>query len=140
MLPTGCCQMARGETAFRADPELMLLEGVVVSVMADGNRLSALVDTGAAISCIDIATAELLGWREVEGATVVGVTSEGRFPAFEGRLDVPILRAGIPSPIQGLPLGPESGFTCRVIIGRDVLGKFEMCVNWVTGEVRFLRP
>jgi len=101
-----------------------------------GRRGLALLDTGAGISCIDIAFAASLQLSEKGMHKVTGATSAGEYPKFRADLHVPQLDIAVPSPVVGLPLR-RMGHPWDAIIGRDILCQFEMTVNGKTGLILF---
>ena len=84
-------------------PSVILLVGPAIQIEVAGNRLNALLDTGAAASHIDIETALGLGLAEVGTHLAAGVTGRGAYPTFEADLYIPPLDITIPGPIPGLP-------------------------------------
>ena len=129
--------MLRWGRIYTIDPSLYQKEGVTLYVLANDQRLTALVDTGAGSSVIDQDIAQQLGWNPGGLYTARGVTSTGSHPVFHREMIIPFLGETIGPPVRGLPL-VANGFQ-QAIIGRDVLSKYEFSVNGRTGEVRFNR-
>lgn len=112
--------------------------GAYIIVEVAGVMGSALLDTGAAFSVIDIATAQDLQLEEdLEPFEAVGATGGGTYPRFLTDLHIPALGFTIPSPMPGLPLR-ENEHPWIAIIGRDVLCQYEFTVNGQTGLIRFV--
>ena len=100
---------------------------------------SALLDTGASFSAIDISTARDLHLPENEAPHyAVGATGRGQYPRFQVNLGIPLLGFTVTGPIRGLPL-TEHGLRWPAIIGRDVLCQYEFAVNGQTGLIRFTK-
>jgi hypothetical protein len=131
--------MANFHRSFDVHPMLMQSEGIPITVLADGKKLSALLDTGATKSSIDIAQARHLHWDEQGTHQTRGIDSQGTYPRFVGDLVIPLLGETVPAPIDGLPLSRHN-FPWAAIIGRDVLCKFAIHIDGINGQVTFTRP
>ena len=121
---------------YRVSPELLRQDGPPIHIVVAGRGGLALLDTGAYISCIDIAFATSMQ-LPVEGThEVTGVTGTGEYPQFRADLYLPQLDITVHSPIIRTPLR-QMGHPWDAIVGRDVLCEFEMAVNGKTGLIRF---
>ena len=125
-----------GTAEYYVDPEQLAEDGPGISVVVAGRQVSALLDTGAAFSGIDITTARRLGLPEAGTRDITGVTGEGTYPNFRTTLVIPILGTTVTPPITGLPL-LDYGLPWEAIIGRDVLCSYELTINGRTGLIRF---
>lgn len=113
--------------------------GPYILVEVAGELGSALLDTGAAFSVIDITTAQDMQLEEDrEPYQVIGATGDGTYPRFLADLHIPTLGFTIPSPMPGLPLR-DNEHPWIAIIGRDVLCRYEFTVNGQTGLIRFIK-
>ncbi len=113
---------------YRVSPELLRWDGPPIGVVVAGRAGLALLDTGAGISCVDIAFAASLQLSEEGTHEVTGATGTGAYPKFKTDLYVPPLKVAVSSPIVGVPLR-RMGHPWDAIIGRDVLCQFEMTVQ-----------
>ena len=119
------------------DPNTLLRSGPYVHIELKGQRLLALLDTGAGRSSIDLTVAHLFGLRPSgPPQPVSGVTSKGMFPPFNIQARILSLGIDFPSPAQGLPL-LQNSFIFSAIIGRDVLCQYELTIVPRTGLIRF---
>ncbi len=124
---------------YTIHPSYILEKGPPIVVQISGRPFLALLDTGSSRSVIDIAAARNMQLVEDDKPfDVIGATGRGRYPQFRASLYIPMLELTIPSPIPSLPLR-ESGLAWAVIIGRDVLCRYEFTVNGQTGLIRFAR-
>ena len=111
--------------------------GPPIVIVAGGQRLVALIDTGASDSSIDITIARYLHWDEDGTHQAIGIDSQGDYPRFVGEFTVPLLNETIGPPINGLPLSKHNS-PWAAIIGRDVLCKFELRIDGNTGQITFV--
>ena len=126
-----------GAVEYTFDPTYIREAGPPIGVQIGDRTFLGLLDTGASRTVVDIAIArnmQLVEDDEPQG--MIGATGRGTFPQFQVHLHIPILELTIPSPIPGLPLR-ENGHLWPVIIGRDVLCRYEFSVNGQTGSIRF---
>ena len=125
---------------YSIPPAEIMRRGPYILVEIGGGPASALLDTGASFSAIDIATARDLQLPEdANYHHAVGATGGGTYPRFQVNLHIPLLRFTVSGPIRGLPL-TEHGVRWVAIIGRDVLCQYEFTVNGRTGLIRFVSP
>ena len=129
--------MITGPVQYRVSPELLRWDGPPIRVVVAGRGGLALLDTGAGISCIDIAFAASLKLSEQGTHEVTGATGTGEYPRFRADLYVPPLDVAVPYPIVGVPLR-RMGHPWDAIVGRDVLCQFEMTISGKTGLIRFV--
>ncbi len=125
------------QVEFYVNPAQLLDDGPSIFVAVAGSQLTALLDTGAPFSGIDIGTARSLGLPEAGTRDITSATGEATYPNFSATLAIPGLGATVPSPVIGLPL-LEYGHPWRAIIGRDVLCSYELTINGRTGLIRFV--
>ena len=122
---------------YSISPARIRRRGPPILVEINGEASSALLDTGASFSAIDIATAREMQLEEdAESHRAIGATGRGTYPRFRVDLNIPALEFTVPAPIRGLPL-TEQGHRWVAIIGRDVLCQYEFTVNGQTGLIRF---
>ena len=121
---------------YHIDPDYMRVLGPFILVQVGTGQGTALLDTGAYMSSIDIDFAQSLRLPEEGTHSTRGATGEGTYPQFRADLHIPMLETRIQPPIGGLPL-KSLGHPWDAIIGRDVLCQFEMTVNGTTGLIRF---
>ena len=111
-------------------------QGFTIGVEIAGEKLNALLDTGAAFSGIDIGAARDLNLTEGRHRQVIGVTGRSSYPTFIADLVVPILELTLPGPLVGLPLRSNM-IPLDAIVGRDVICRYEFTMNASTGIIRF---
>ncbi len=99
-----------------------------------GAKYSALVDTGAKRTSVDIDVAENLGFTVetwIEASTAAGVT---RLPVYkEAMIHVPCIGELRSLNLVGANLRPEHSHD--VLIGRDLLAEYQMIYDGRTGRV-----
>lgn len=122
---------------FRTDPASFIeTYGPAIDIEVAGSRLTALLDTGAAFSGIDISKARELDLVEGGSHDVVGVTGRGTYPMFIADLLVPRLGLTLQGPLPAFPLR-QNHLWCSAIVGRDVICRYEFTINARTGLIRF---
>lgn len=105
---------------------------------------NALVDTGARVCCIDERLAARLalipvGRKIVRAANVQGKRPTRMFRAFiQAQGDGPTLLS--PWRFMAFPIRENMGPDFQVIIGRDVLQRFVLRYDGLTGSVRLTKP
>ena len=97
----------------------------------------AMVDTGARITVIDIEYARELGLEEDGTHRITGATGVAEYPRFKADVEVPWLNATVYSPVGGAPLRTNN-IPWNALIGRDVILRFELRVDGMTGMITFL--
>lgn len=107
-----------------------------------------LVDTGAAITCVDVAVLESLGLQPVDYTTLYGVNRRAdRYPVYRCVLDMPLERKGGKSrmaPFQivvaGLPQHAGAGPNHNGLLGRDFLKRFRFAYDGPSGRFVIFVP
>ena len=101
-----------------------------------GGRYLALIDTGARVSCIDVALAEALGLAIVDGArrNVAGILGPGVSDVYLARISIPELSVSIAGRFTGAYLS-EGEQIHHALIGRDILKNFTMAYDGRAGIV-----
>lgn len=110
--------------------------GPVIRIDVQGREGTALLDTGATWSSIDIDLAESLSLPRGQSRETAGATGRGTFPTFVTDLNIPVLGFTLTGPVPGLPLR-ANGHGLDAVIGRDVICRYEFTMNANTGMIRF---
>lgn len=127
----GEVRLAQGVMPGQTDPATnLLVNGAIVQMEvvnpggSGGQTYSAMVDTGASITCINIGLARQIGLQQVSSTLLGGVGGQMespiyaaaiRIPQFEVVLD-PVQIAGVQNPLPGVD----------ILIGRDILRYLHM--------------
>lgn len=98
------------------------------------NKIPALIDSGARISCIDIDLAGRLSLQPVDIRPTAGVHGEQDTEFFLVEIHVPVLEFTESGLLAGLPL-QGSGFYHTVLLGRDFLQSVHMAYGGHSGTV-----
>ncbi len=96
--------------------------------------LPALVDTGAATTCIDASLAATLNLPVINQRIVSGVHGEGVVNVHSGSIHVPALDAVFSGAFVGAYLA-AGGQPQSAILGRDFLRHFRLTYDGITGAV-----
>ena len=96
--------------------------------------LLAIVDTGAAVSCIDSALAIELGLPVADRQDVAGVHGAQAVNLHAGQMYVPLLKYTLHGLFHGVHLS-DSGQPHAALIDRDFLRDFTMNYDGRTGAV-----
>ena len=110
--------------------------GPVIRIEVEGREGTALLDTGATWSSIDMDLAESLSLPQGQSRETAGATGRGTFPTFGTDLYIPVLGFTLTGPVPGLPLR-ENGHDLDAVIGRDIICRYEFTMNANTGLIRF---
>jgi hypothetical protein len=100
----------------------------------------ALVDTGAASTCVDFSLIEELGLLPKGDSSITSPTTRGQaaiVPVFDIQLQLigpPHATASPALPVLGMDL---SGLRVRVLLGRDVLGRCLLVYNGPSDQFTF---
>jgi predicted aspartyl protease len=116
-----------------------------VEVVIAGQRVKALLDTGAQYSVIDRALVEHLGLGEGFDLPMIaygvgGQPQAGRGVSLDlrlGQLDIPNLRAAI---LDLGPLASEAGLGAQVVLGQDLFSVVVMELDLKGRRVRLIDP
>ncbi len=128
----GEVRLAQGVMPGQADPSTNLaVNGAIVQVQVgqpgqpgSGQTFTAMIDTGASISCINISLAQQLGLQQVSSTQLGGVGGSSEAPIYAAALSVPqfgvtvdpIQIAGVQNPLPGVDM----------LLGRDILRSLHM--------------
>ena len=97
----------------------------------------ALLDTGAAMSIIDIDLAQALHYPPTSDKMPIGGVGQGEeHPTFEIDVHIPDLGRDVPKPIASGPL-IRSRLAFVFIIGRDVLLDYILTIDGPNRTIRF---
>ncbi len=99
-----------------------------------GDQHAALIDTGAAGSCIDERLAQRLGLPEVDRLTISGVSGPTDAARYAAQMRVPELGITLHGVFSGVRLA-EGGHPYVALLGRDLLQHFTMTYMGSTGRV-----
>jgi predicted aspartyl protease len=94
----------------------------------------ALVDTGAAASCIDDQLANNLGLPVIDQKPISGTIGSHTANIYLAQVNVPALQRTIYGPFAGVHL-VAGGQRHAALIGRTFLRYFKMTYNGLTGDV-----
>jgi predicted aspartyl protease len=124
--------MGQGVQPSSGDPARdLLVNGAIMQVQVSvpgagggGQTFTAMIDTGASISCINISLAQQLGLQQVSSTLLGGVGGQMESPIYAAALHVPqfnvtvdpIQIAGVQNPLPGVDM----------LIGRDVLASLHL--------------
>ena len=95
---------------------------------------SALIDTGASVSCIDDDLARKLELPAVAVRTIAGVTGAATYFEYSAQIFVPELSKLVYGEVVGVNLA-EIDRAYRVLLGRDFLQYCRMVYDGIAGEV-----
>ena len=123
---------------YRLEPEDIERSGVMIPILVRESTGVAMVDTGARITVIDIEYAHELGLEEDGTHRITGATGAGEYPRFRTDIEVPWLNVTVPSPVGGAPLRTNN-IPWNALIGRDIILRFELRVDGMTGMITFLK-
>lgn len=128
----GEVRLAQGVMPGQADPATNLaVNGAIVQVQVGnpgapgaGQTYTAMIDTGASISCINISLAQQLGLQQISSTQLGGVGGSSEAPIYAAALSVPqfgvtvdpIQIAGVQNPLPGVDM----------LLGRDILRSLHM--------------
>ena len=107
-----------------------------VNIPGSDYPLPALLDTGAAMSVIDVDLALAFYSPTSEALTIGGVGQGDEHPTFDIDVYIPDLSRYVPKPIAGAPL-IRSGIAFTFIIGRDVLLDYILTIDGPNGAISF---
>ncbi|MYC29770.1 MAG: hypothetical protein F4X65_06750 [Chloroflexi bacterium] len=110
--------------------------GPVIRINVQGRDGTALLDTGAAWSSIDLDLAESLLLPRGQSHETVSATGRGTFPTFGTNMYIPVLDFTVNGPIRSLPLR-GIGHELDAVVGRDVICRYEFTMNAASGVIRF---
>ena len=96
----------------------------------------ALIDTGAAMSVIDVDLAEALFVATSNTQAIAGLGQGKKFPTFNIDVRIPDLNRYVPKPIASGPL-LRSGIPFTFVIGRDVLLDYILTVDGPSRTISF---
>ncbi|MCY3693370.1 MAG: hypothetical protein OXI54_11915 [Chloroflexota bacterium] len=96
----------------------------------------ALIDTGAAMSLIDVDLARRFYPPTSEALVIGGVGQGGEHPTFDIDAQIPDLIRYVPKPIASAPL-IRSGIPFIFIIGRDVLLDYILTIDGPSRTISF---
>ena len=100
----------------------------------DGHTTHALVDTGAAQSCIDAELAEALGLPVVDEMTISGVAGARQHDVYAARVAIPSLEVAQFGAFAGVDLA-SGGQPHRVLLGRTFLQGTVMIYDGIRAQV-----
>ena len=135
----------------RPDPELLVAWGpttpAVVAHFPAGEdtpkqaeTVSALIDTGAAESCIDVGLAERLGLPVVDKCMVSGVGGAARHPVYAAKIEIPNLSGQYQrGRFSGVRLA-DGGQRHLVLLGRTFLRNVIMVYDGIRGHATLAAP
>lgn len=126
--------------------DLLIQDGPQIEVMLgfdtklkDSRPMPALLDTGATISCIDLALARQLRLKQTDARELVGAHEKRHTPFYMADIYIPQLHCAWRDEFGGLPL-EENGFSCKVLIGRNLLSNLHLNYVGYTGKVLIELP
>ncbi len=102
-------------------------------------NVSALIDTGASISCIDSGVAMELQLPVINRTSVAGVGGLHQFNVHLAQIRAPELNFTFYGPFTGVDLA-ASGQQRIALIGRDFLSHFQMTYDGQSGRVTLTDP
>ena len=91
-------------------------------------QVPALIDTGAAMSIIDVDLAERFFPPTPETVSIGGLGQGNEYPTFDIDVHIPDLGRHAPKPVAGGPL-LRSGIPFTFVIGRDVLLDYILTID-----------
>ena len=112
----------------------LLINGPHIAVQIADTSKIALLDTGAAYSCIDEDLLRDLGLDPIGVADTLGATGSEKRPIFNVDFTVPGLSLRVPTPVRSLALKRNEHYW-EAIIGRDILRYCELTINWRTETI-----
>jgi hypothetical protein len=122
------------------DPDFKMEDGPLAARPKPGvTAIRALVDTGAAESCIDSALAAELNLPIVDRRTVAGVHGSQEVNMHLAQVRVPALNMTIYGAFAGVHLAAGGQFH-QALIGRTFLINFTMIYEGTTGTVTISSP
>ena len=107
-----------------------------VNIPGSNDPVPALIDTGAAISLIDVALARRFYTPTHDVLPVGGVGQGDEQPPFDIDVYIPDLSRYVPKPIAGAPF-IRSGMPFVFIIGRDVLLDYVLTIDGPSRTISF---
>ena len=109
---------------------------LAVNIPGSDYPLPALIDTGAAMSLIDVDLAQALYTPAPDVLAIGGVGQGDEQPTFDVDVYIPDLSRYVPKPIAGAPL-IRSGMPFVFIIGRDVLLDYVLTIDGLSRTISF---
>lgn len=112
---------------FVFPPQLTLDVYKLAGVLVEPKKVKALIDTGAAISCICQSMADLIGLTSIESCGILTPVGKVKRPvydinvAFERFVDQML-------PVQAIAIDLTKQ-NCKVLLGRDILSKCTLIYN-----------
>ena len=101
------------------------------------DTVPALLDTGAAMSVIDVDLAQALHYPETANTVPIGGLGQGEeHPTFDIDVHIPDLGRYVPKPIASGPL-VRSRLAFVFIVGRDVLLDYIFTIDGPNRTIRF---
>ena len=100
------------------------------------DQFPALIDTGASESCIDASLADNLRLPVVDHQVITGIHGPAAMNMHLAQVHIPHFDFTINGQFAGVHL-TSGGLPYYAIIGRDILRRFTMTYNGVTGRVTF---
>ena len=130
------CPTLRVEIGFDADYDADQPRRLARLAMPN---VSALIDTGASISCIDSGVAMELQLPIINRTSVAGVGGLHQFNVHLAQIRAPELNFTFYGPFTGVDLA-ASGQQRIALIGRDFLAHFHMTYDGPSGSVTLTDP
>ncbi len=109
-----------------------------LKLKSDIMQVPALVDTGAALSCIDNKLARSLGLPLVDHREFLSLTGEGGLNAYLAHIAIPSLSFFQHGIFFGVPLFKRPPYF-RAVLGRTLLRDMVLVYDGPTGSVRIAR-
>ena len=135
------CGFSSGELLFTFGPTTYIAIGFDPEwAQGDGtprlpsDRQAALIDTGAAESCIDESLAGLLGLPAIDRLTISGVSGPMDTTRYAAQMRFPDLGITLHGVFSSVRLA-EGGHPHVALLGRDLLRHFTMVYDGRTGGV-----
>lgn len=123
------------------DKDLLVQDGPQIEVMIGFDTklkntcpMPALLDTGATYSCIDLELAKRLCLKQTDSRELVGAHEKRVTPFYRADIYIPQLKCAWRDEFGELPL-EENGFSCKVLIGRNLLSNLHLRYEGYTGKV-----
>lgn len=107
-----------------------------VNIPGSDYPLPALIDTGAAMSLIDVDLAQRLYAPTTDLLPIGGVGQGDEHPTFDIDVYIPDLSRYVPKPIASVPL-IRSEMAFAFIIGRDILLNYILTIDGPGRTVKF---
>ena len=107
-----------------------------VNIPGSDYPLPALLDTGAAMSIIDVDLAQALYLPTSDRLPIGGVGQGDEYPTFNIDVHIPDLNRNVPKPIASVPL-IRSGMAFTFIIGRDVILDYIFTIDGPSRTISF---